>query len=58
MDINDISFPNLNIYLHDVPKEFTVSGFTIALYGVVIAIGMMCGVAIAVHDRRSRGLPP
>lgn len=57
MDINDISFPNLNIYLHDVPKEFTVSGFTIALYGVVIAIGMMCGVAIAVHDRRSRGLP-
>ena len=57
MDINDISFPNLNIYLHNVPKDFTVFGFTIALYGVIIAIGMMLGVAIAVHDRRSRGLP-
>ncbi len=57
MGVNDISFPNLNIYLHDVPKNFTVFGFTIALYGVVIAIGMMCGVAIAVHDRKSRGLP-
>lgn len=57
MDINDISFPNLNIYLHNVPKNFTVFGFTIALYGVIIAIGMMLGVAIAVYDRRSRGLP-
>lgn len=57
MNINDISFPNLNIYLHDVPKDFSVFGFTIALYGVIIAIGMMLGVAIAVHDRRSRGLP-
>ncbi len=56
MDINDISFPNLNIYLHNVPKNFTVFGFTIALYGVIIAIGMMLGVAIAVYDRRSRGL--
>ena len=56
MGINDIAFPNLGIYLHDVPKSFSIAGFTIALYGVVIAIGMMLGVAIAVYDRRSRGL--
>ncbi|MBQ7583881.1 MAG: prolipoprotein diacylglyceryl transferase [Lachnospiraceae bacterium] len=56
MGVNDIAFPNLGIYLHDVPKNFTVFGFTIALYGVIIAIGMMLGVAIAVYDRKSRGL--
>ncbi len=56
MGINDISFPNLNIYLHDVPKGFSVFGFWIALYGVIIAIGMMAGVAIALYDRKSRGL--
>ena len=56
MNVNDISFPNLNIYLHDVPKGFSVFGFWIALYGVIIAIGMMLGVALAVYDRRSRGL--
>ena len=56
MGINDISFPHLNIYLHDVPKGFSVFGFWIALYGVIIAIGMMTGVAIAIYDRKSRGL--
>lgn len=56
MNVNDIFFPNLNIYLHDVPKGFSVFGFWIALYGVIIAIGMMLGVALAVYDRRSRGL--
>ena len=29
----DIAFPNLHIYLHNVPKNFEVFGFTIALYG-------------------------
>lgn len=56
MGVNDIAFPNLGIYLHNVPKDFTVFGFSIALYGVVIAIGMMLGVAIASYDRNSRGL--
>ena len=35
-----IAFPHLGIYLDNVPKSFSVFGFTIALYGVVIAIGM------------------
>ena len=57
MGVDDIAFPNLNIYLHDVPRGFTVFGFFIALYGVVIALGMLLGVFVAVHDRKSRGLP-
>ncbi|SFC81463.1 prolipoprotein diacylglyceryl transferase [Butyrivibrio sp. YAB3001] len=35
----DIAFPNINIYLENVPKNFTIFGFTIALYGVIIGLG-------------------
>ena len=56
MQAGDIAFPNLGIYLTDVPKEFYVFGFRIALYGVVIASGMLIGLMLADYDRRSRGL--
>lgn len=58
MTQGDIAFPNLNIYLHNVPKNFSVFGFSVALYGCLIAIGIMLGVALAVYDRKSRGLSP
>ncbi len=59
MGVNDISFPNLNIYLSNVPKSFTVFGsFTIALYGVIIGCGMLLCVLTAAYDRKSRGLNP
>ena len=38
MEIMDIAFPNLGIYLRNMPKSFTVFGFEIALYGVIIGI--------------------
>ena len=44
-----IAFPHLGIYLDSVPKSFTVFGFTIALYGVVIAIGMGAGLFLALQ---------
>lgn len=47
MGATDIAFPHLNIYLHNVPKAFSVFGFSIALYGVIIAIGMICGFSLA-----------
>ncbi len=49
MDKMSIAFPHLGIYLEHVPKNFTVFGFTIALYGVVIGIGMLCGLALALY---------
>ncbi len=59
MNPGDISFPNLNIYLTDVPKTITVfGGFTIALYGIIIGCGMLLCVATAAYDRKSRGLDP
>ncbi len=49
MDIKDIAFPNLGIYLRNVPKSFSIFGFQIALYGVIIGIGVLCGVLLAAY---------
>src|SRR5574344_2471551 len=52
----DIAFPNLGIYLHNVPRGFSVFGFTITLYGIIIGIGMILAVMLCDYDRKSRGL--
>lgn len=49
MNGTDIAFPNLGIYLNNVPDGFSVFGFRIALYGVIIGIGVMCGVLMAAY---------
>ena len=49
MNATDIAFPNLGLYLKNVPKGFSVFGFQIALYGVVIAVGVLAGVVLAAH---------
>ena len=43
----DIAFPNLGIYLTNVPKTIMIGNFGIALYGVVIAIGMILGLTLS-----------
>ena len=43
----DIAFPNLGIYLRNVPKTIMVGNFGIALYGIMIAAAMLCGISIA-----------
>lgn len=50
-----IAFPHLGIYLEYVPKNFTIFGFTIALYGVVIAIGMGAGLWMALRVAKKYG---
>ncbi len=46
MDETDIAFPNLGIYLENVPKSFQIFGITIALYGVIIGLGVVCAFAL------------
>lgn len=58
MGAKDIAFPNLGIYLENVPKSFTVFGFTIALYGVVIGIGMLLGILLAAHIAKKENMNP
>ena len=45
----DIAFPNLGLYLSGVPKSFNVFGFNIALYGVLIGLGVLSGVFLAAY---------
>lgn len=58
MELMDIAFPNLGIYLNNVPKGFSVFGFWIALYGVVIAIGVLAGISVAAHLAKKTGQDP
>lgn len=52
MNVGDIAFPHLHIYLQNVPKTFSVFGFQIAFYGLIIGIGVMLGVLMAVHEAK------
>ena len=58
MGAKDIAFPHLGIYLENVPKSFTIFGFTIALYGVVIGIGMLLGILLAAHNAKKENMNP
>ena len=58
MDIMDIAFPHLGIYLNNVPKGFSIFGFQIALYGVIIGIGVISGVLMAAHVSKKNGMDP
>lgn len=58
MGVNDIAFPNLGLYLKNIPQGFTVFGFFISLYGVIIAIGVMAGITIAAHLAKKTGQDP
>lgn len=53
----EISFPHLGIDLPYVPQSFSVFGFRIALYGVIIAIGVLLGFLLADRENARVGGP-
>ena len=58
MGSRDIAFPNINIYLENVPKSFEVFGIKIALYGVVIAIGVYLALNLIDRIAKKSGQDP
>lgn len=58
MGLMDIEFPNLGIYLRNVPKSFNVFGFEIALYGVIIGLGVLAGILMAAKWAKVTGQNP
>lgn len=52
MNASDIAFPNLGIYLKNIPKFFSIFGFKIALYSVFIGLGVISGLLMAVHTAK------
>jgi len=58
MNATDIAFPNLGIYLENVPKSFSVFGFPIAYYGLIIGVGILLGVLVAARTAKVTGQDP
>ena len=58
MNITSIEFPHLGIYLDNVPKSFSVFGFEIAIYGVIIGLGVLAGIMMAAYDAKKTGQNP
>lgn len=56
MGDTDISFPNLGIYLKDVPKSFSIFGFEIALYGLIIGIGVILAFILVSKQAKRHGM--
>lgn len=55
MGVKDIAFPNLGIYLEDVPKRFEIFGIEIALYGVIIGVGMLLSLCLIAYIAKKSG---
>lgn len=53
-----IYFPHLHIYLQHVGKSIDIGGFSIAYYGIVIACGMLAGIALACYEAKKTGQDP
>lgn len=54
----DLSFVNLGITIEHLRNSFSVFGFRIAFYGVIIGLGMLAGMAVACSDAKRRGQNP
>lgn len=53
-----INFPNLGIYLEHVGKSFSVFGYEIAYYGVILAAGILVGYLLAAREAKRTGQNP
>lgn len=58
MGEGDIAFPGLGIYLHNVPKIFSIFGFQIALYGLIIGIGILLAFTLVSWQAKKQGFDP
>lgn len=54
----NINFPNLGIELKDVGSNIQVFGFSIAYYGMIIALGMVVGYLVAEWQAKRTGQNP
>lgn len=55
MNAGDIAFPNLGIYLENVPTSFHIFGFEVYFYGLIIGIGVIAGILTAVYVAKISG---
>lgn len=53
--MREVAFPHLGIYIDNVPKSFSIFGLDIALYGMIIALGMIAGLYMACFQAKRTG---
>lgn len=51
----DIRFPHLGIEIEKLGKSISVWGFSIAYYGIIISLGMLCGYLMASFQAKRTG---
>jgi len=56
--MNSIGFPNLGIVFENVSRGFSIFGFHIAFYGLLVGIAILMGFVIAPWDARQMGQDP
>ena len=56
--VGNINFPHLGIHLENVKKTVPVFGFPIAYYGMIICIGVLCGIMLATYLAKKSGKDP
>ncbi len=58
MGDDSIGFPNLGIYLENVPRGFSIFGISIMLYGVFIGIGVILAFTVISKVAKKDGQEP
>ena len=58
MDGTSIAFPNLGIYLENVPKNISIFGFVIAYYGMIIGVGVLLAFMLITYTAKKDGQNP
>ncbi len=54
----DIVFPHIGVTIGTLPKGINIGGFTIAFYGIIIALGMIAGLMLARWQAKRTGQDP
>lgn len=51
----DMRFPHLGIEIENLGKSISIGDFSIAYYGIIISLGMLCGYLMAVFQAKRTG---
>ncbi|MCL2874525.1 MAG: prolipoprotein diacylglyceryl transferase [Defluviitaleaceae bacterium] len=55
----DVMFPNLGIQISNLPREaFSLFGLSVYWYGLLITLGVLCGVLYAYYEAKRTGQDP
>lgn len=52
----DVAFPNLGIFISNLRNTITIGNFTIAYYGIIIALGMLISFTVVAHLAKKIGI--